>query len=65
MKIRVQFYKTRRGDYGWRAISRNGRRVAVSGEGYKSLLKAQKMASKLFPLVFESQTDAWFTSQSA
>jgi len=38
-----KLYKDRRGEWRWRLLSRNGRIVATSGEGYKRRGAALKM----------------------
>jgi uncharacterized protein YegP (UPF0339 family) len=35
--IKVQFYRSKKNrQWYWRAVARNGRKVAVGGEGYKT-----------------------------
>lgn len=43
----VEYYKDKAGRWRWRAIARNGRIVADSGQGYKTLwgAKGGKMAA--------------------
>jgi uncharacterized protein YegP (UPF0339 family) len=41
---KVYFYRDRRGEIRWRLVARNGRIVADSGEGYKRLTAAYRMA---------------------
>lgn len=48
-KDRIEIYKSRRnGEYGWRYIAKNGKRVAVAGETYKKLYHAEYMVDHLF-----------------
>lgn len=48
-KDRIEIYRSRRnGEYGWRYIAKNGKRVAVAGETYKNLKHARKMVHELF-----------------
>lgn len=47
--MRVQVYRDRKGDWRWRVFARNGRIVAVSGEGYKRLGPCSAMVTRLFP----------------
>ena len=50
-KDRVQIYESRKvpGQWGWRYIAANGKRIAISGELYKNKAHAEKMAMRLFP----------------
>lgn len=45
----VEVYKDQGGLWRWRLISRNGRIVATSGEGYRRERWAIRMARVLFP----------------
>lgn len=48
-KDRIEIYKSRRnGEYGWRYIAKNGKRVAVAGETYKNKMHCRAMVSSLF-----------------
>lgn len=48
-KDRIEVYQSRRNkEYGWRYITKNGKRVAVAGETYKNSAHAWKMADTLF-----------------
>jgi len=40
-KIQVQFYRDRKKLWRWRAIARNGRILADSGQGYKARDKCE------------------------
>ena len=50
-QARIEIYASRKvkGQYGWRYIAANGRKVAIAGELYKKKSHAIKMAEKLFP----------------
>jgi uncharacterized protein YegP (UPF0339 family) len=50
-KDKVVIYQSRKvpGQWGWRYIASNGKRIAISGELYKSKAHAEKMAMRLFP----------------
>ena len=38
-KVRVQYYKDKKGEHRWRAKARNNRIIATGGEGYKTKAK--------------------------
>jgi uncharacterized protein YegP (UPF0339 family) len=40
----VEFYRDKRGEHRWRAIARNGKVLADSGEGYKRIAGAKRGA---------------------
>lgn len=45
----IQIYRSERnGQYGWRYMARNGRKVAIAGETYEKEAHAEKMARELF-----------------
>lgn len=46
---KVIVYKDASGEWRWSAHSKNGRKVASSGEGYKNRMYAFRMAKFLFP----------------
>ena len=50
-KDKVVIYQSKKvkGQWGWRVIAPNGKRIAISGELYKNKAHALKMAQRLFP----------------
>lgn len=50
-KDKVVIYQSKKvkGQWGWRVIAANGKRIAISGELYKNKAHAAKMAKRLFP----------------
>ncbi len=50
---RVEIYASKKvkGQWGWRYIASNGKRIAVAGELYTSRKHAEKMVARLFPNV--------------
>jgi uncharacterized protein len=47
MQFRFHFYADAKGEYRWRLVSRNGRTVADSGEGYKTHAGVVRAAKRL------------------
>ncbi len=48
-KDRIEIYRSRRNmEFGWRYITKNGKRVAVAGETYKNETHAEKMVYTMF-----------------
>jgi len=46
----IQTYQSRRnGEFGWRLVAANGKRIAIGGETFKNRRHAEKMATRLFP----------------
>ena len=45
----VELFTDAAGDHRWRAIARNGRVIAGSGEGYRNAAHAQAMAERMLP----------------
>ena len=50
---KIEIYESRKvkGQFGWRYIAKNGKKVAIAGELYHNRSHAVKMAAKLFPNV--------------
>lgn len=46
---RLHIYKDRKKEWRWSLISRNGKIVACSGEGYTRLRSCRAIAKRLFP----------------
>lgn len=46
---RVVVYKDDAGEWRWTAYSKNGKKVAASGEGFRNRLYAWKVAGDLHP----------------
>lgn len=49
-KDRIEIYRSKKvkGQFGWRYIAKNGRKLAIGGELYKNAAHAIKMVDKLF-----------------
>jgi hypothetical protein len=47
--MKGELYPDTRRDWRWRLRARNGRIVAVSGEGYRKRSHARRMLVRLFP----------------
>lgn len=48
MRITVEIYRNRKKEFFWRARSRNGKIIAVGGEGYKRKGACLSIVKKLF-----------------
>lgn len=55
--MKVIFYRDEHKEWRWRAVAKNGRVIADSGEGYKRKAMAlkgwHKMLSETFEIVYE------------
>lgn len=47
MRYRIEFFRDAAGDWRWRVRHRNGRSVAVGGEGYRRRIDAQRALTRL------------------
>ena len=46
----IQTYQSRRnGEFGWRLVSANGKRIAIGGETFKNRRHAERIAMRLGP----------------
>lgn len=63
--MKFEIYKDTLGDWRWRLLSRNGRIVADSGEGYKSRATMIKTMRSIFsdPLLVTMDAEAYVTSK--
>lgn len=53
-KDRIEIYRSRRNkEFGWRYITKNGKRVAVAGETYKNKTHASRMVYSMFGYLIE------------
>ncbi len=46
--LRLHFYRDKHHEYRWTLFAQNGRKIAVSGEGYKRLGYCRKIGYRLF-----------------
>ena len=53
--MKFEIYKDENGDWRWRLVARNGRIIAVSGEGYKRRGHAEDMVHKIRSLALETE----------
>lgn len=51
--MRMRFYRDRSKQWRWVVISRNGRKVANCGEGYRRYAACRRIAQKLFPALVQ------------
>lgn len=51
-KMRFEVYRDRAGEFRWRLVASNGRKVADSGEGYKRRPSARAAVSAFSEAVF-------------
>ena len=49
--MKIVYYRDRKGHWRWRAVARNGRIVAESGEGYKRMRDAVKGVERTFDVI--------------
>lgn len=49
--IRFEVYKDQKGEWRWRAVRKNGRTMADSGEGYRSRASARAAVTKIVALI--------------
>lgn len=52
-----EIYRDDGGEYRWRMKTKNGRIIAVSGEGYRTRLGASKAARRVWQLANSSPPD--------
>ena len=54
---RIEIYKSRKnGQFGWRYIAKNGKRIAASGETFHNKKDAMAIAKRLFAVQLEGAT---------